>query len=242
MEKIIEPFIMPVGLVIIGLFIALIIKSNIKSRILIFISLSFLYFMSMPWTAMMLNQFIDTYPALDLNKKTDAQVIVVLTAGIQYAPEFKSFVSSKNSLIRARYADLVTNVTHLPILVSGGNDDKEKNKPSEASIVARFMSFLSNKPKYLEEKSKNTYENAINTAKKLKELKMDNIILITSAIHMKRSINEFIKQGLTVTAAPTNKITTVIGWQKFGPSALDKTTTILHEIIGLWWYQIKSFF
>lgn len=242
MEKIIELFIMPVGLVIIGLFIALVIRSNIKSKILIFVSLSFLYFTSMPWTTMMLNQFVDTYPVLDLNKKTKAKMIVVLTAGINYAPEFKAYVSSKNSLIRARYTSLVADITLLPVLVSGGNANKEKNRPSEAFIMARFIGFLSTKPKILEEKSKNTYESAINIAKKLKKLKIDNIILITSASHMKRSMNEFIKQGLTVTAAPTNKITTVTNWQKFLPSSLGKTTTLFHEIIGLWWYQIKSFF
>ena len=242
MEKVIELFIMPVGLVIIGLFIALIVKSNIKSRVFIFVSLSFLYFASMPWTAMKLNQFVDIYPVLDLNQKLDAKAIVVLTAGIHYAPEFKSYVSSENSLIRARYTDLVANVIKLPVLVSGGNADKEKNRPSEAFVVARFISFLNTKPKYLDEKSSNTYESAINTAKKLKELKIKNIILITSATHMKRSMAEFVKQGLTVTAAPTNKITTVTEWQKFLPSALGKTTSIFHEIIGLWWYQIKSFF
>jgi uncharacterized SAM-binding protein YcdF (DUF218 family) len=242
MENIIELFIMPVGLVLIGLFIALVVKSNVTSRILVFICLGFLAVFSMPYMTMKLNQFVDIYPTLDLDKKQDAQVIVVLTAGIKYAPEFKTFVSSKNSLVRARYTDLISRITKLPILVSGGNSDKKIKKPSEAYIVSRAITFLGSHPKYLEEKSKNTYESAINTAKKLKELKMDKIILITNATHMKRSINEFKKQGITVIAAPCNKISTVTTWQRFLPSSLGQTTNILHEIIGLVWYKVKSFF
>jgi uncharacterized SAM-binding protein YcdF (DUF218 family) len=242
MENIIELFIMPVGLVLIGLFIALVVKSNVTSRILVFICLSFLVVFSMPYMTMKLNQFVDVYPALDLDKKQDAQIIVVLTAGIEYAPEFKTFVSSKNSLTRARYTDLVARVTKLPILISGGNSDKKEKIPSEASVVSRAITFLGSHPKYLEEKSKNTYESAINTAKKLKKLKMDKIILITNATHMRRSINEFVRHGITVTAAPTNKMVTVTDWQKFLPSSLEQTTIVLHEIIGLIWYKIKSFF
>ncbi|MEM7797297.1 MAG: YdcF family protein [Cyanobacteria bacterium P01_C01_bin.118] len=55
-----------------------------------------------------------------------------------------------------------------------------------------------------EDKSLNTYQNAVNTAKILQQRQIDTILLVTSAIHMPRSVAIFEKQGFNVTAAPTD--------------------------------------
>jgi uncharacterized SAM-binding protein YcdF (DUF218 family) len=60
----------------------------------------------------------------------------------------------------------------------------------------------------LEGNSTNTYENAVETAQILDEMEIDEIILITSAIHMPRSLGIFSRFDLKITPAPTDFLIT----------------------------------
>lgn len=72
----------------------------------------------------------------------------------------------------------------------------------------------------------------------------NQFILVTSAIHMPRSIALFRKFGMNPIAAPTNFISTEqshISIESFFPTpgSLGKAQVAIHEYIGLLWVSLK---
>jgi uncharacterized SAM-binding protein YcdF (DUF218 family) len=96
----------------------------------------------------------------------------------------------------------------------------------------------------LEEKSRNTYENAVFTKKMLDSLRLPPaVILVTSAMHMRRSAALFRKAGCTVYPAPTDyradvpfRLNPVTMFPN--AAALDNSTCALHEIYGIIAYRL----
>ena len=92
------------------------------------------------------------------------------------------------------------------IYISGGSP--LQNQESESSVYARELISLGVNPNdiIIEENSKNTKENALFIKEKLSSVENKNIILITSAFHMKRSVAIFQKnmQEFEIIPAPCN--------------------------------------
>ncbi|MEE9274763.1 MAG: YdcF family protein, partial [bacterium] len=110
---------------------------------------------------------------------------------------------------------------------------------SEAAAMARFARSLGVPPKaiLLEEKSRNTEENARFTAALLRERGIARILLVTDPIHMRRARDSFRAQGIGVDIAPTTKIrrlgSRVGGWNLFVKG--------MHEYIGIAFYRLRGF-
>jgi uncharacterized SAM-binding protein YcdF (DUF218 family) len=96
----------------------------------------------------------------------------------------------------------------------------------------------------LEQNSRNTYENAVFTKKMLDSLQFSpSVILVTSAMHMRRAAALFTKAGCTVFPAPTDYRADVP--YRFHPvyifpnaAALYNSTCALHEIYGIIAYKL----
>lgn len=94
------------------------------------------------------------------------------------------------------------------IIISGGiatildEETSESEQLKELLLTCRIRE----KDFKLENKSRNTYENAFYTGELLKELKLADrkILLITSAFHMRRALRCFEKQGLDVIPFPVD--------------------------------------
>ncbi len=97
----------------------------------------------------------------------------------------------------------------------------------------------------MEDQSLNTYENALFSKQILQPKAISQILLVTSAIHMPRSVAIFQKLGFTVIAAPTDYLT---GWGSGefffqllpSPEGLMLSTQALKEWLGLGVYRIKG--
>ena len=96
----------------------------------------------------------------------------------------------------------------------------------------------------VESNSKNTHDNAIMVKKILEERKLGlNVILVTSAMHMKRSVAIFKKAGFTVIPAPADYLVEDGGgsvWYGLLPSAtsLEESTSAIKEYIGIVVYKM----
>jgi uncharacterized SAM-binding protein YcdF (DUF218 family) len=102
--------------------------------------------------------------------------------------------------------------------------------------------------------SQNTYEDALYSAEILAENDIDEVILVTSAMHMPRAKALFESQGLTIIPAPTDFTITEYNWQAtFRPtvgefvihllpnaSALNLTTNVIKEYIGMLIYGLRG--
>ena len=107
---------------------------------------------------------------------------------------------------------------------------------------------------WLEDKSQNTYENALFSAQILKSRGITRVILVTSAQHMPRSVALFEKQGIQVIPAPADFTITVDSWQQLSEnnlagqiidllpntSNLGLTSNALKEYLGWLAYRLRG--
>ncbi|WP_341678168.1 YdcF family protein [Niveibacterium sp. SC-1] len=145
-------------------------------------------------------------PPLSPEAARGAQAIVILGAGKQrYAPEYGGPTVNALGLARVRYGALLARQYHLPILVSGGAPTG--NEP-EAELMRQVLEREYDlHPRWTENRSRDTGENAIYSAALLRQAGVQRVLLVTHAAHMSRARAEFEHQGLEVVAAPTAFLT-----------------------------------
>lgn len=126
----------------------------------------------------------------------------------------------------------------LPIILSGGQ--VYKTTGCEAIIARKILLDMGvpNNKIFIEDKSLNTTENARYIKKILNQYHFQQPILITSAFHLPRSIQQFNKVGIVVTPYPADYHTNVsqrFSFRKLVPSseALNEVSLALKEYIGL---------
>lgn len=101
--------------------------------------------------------------------------------------------------------------------------------------------------------SLNTYHNAVNVRKILLSHGINQVLLVTSAMHMPRSLQIFQRQGINVIPAPTDFLVSEGELQELGstPKAailnllpdtdnLHQFTTALKEYIGYLVYRLRG--
>jgi len=108
----------------------------------------------------------------------------------------------------------------------------------------------------LQDKSQNTEEDAVYTKEILKEKGIETVILVTSAAHMERALMHFQDPQLTLIPAPTDYAITQRYWDYLmrwdaktvllnvlpSSQALNLTSNIFHEYLGMFMYRIKLIF
>ena len=132
------------------------------------------------------------------------------------------------------------------IIVSGGNGELINNGMKESEWSKSFMKNMGIKSKdiLLENSSRNTMENAKNTAVLMGIDINQKSLLITSAVHMKRAKFCFNKNNFNIDCYPTDitnsDITLTVDYL-FIPNidALVKWEDLIHEWIGYIVYRIK---
>lgn len=121
------------------------------------------------------------------------------------------------------------------IILSGGGGPKG---PSEAATMAKAITRLGipRSALLLEERSRDTRDNAVYTAQLASRLGMRRVLLVTSAVHMPRASLQFRRAGLVTHPAPAPEYTRrrgpVAQWRP-SHSALQRSGRALKEYAGL---------
>ncbi len=130
------------------------------------------------------------------------------------------------------------------MLVAGGAAFGERT--AEAELMSQVLTREFNVPvKWIENRSRDTAENAVYTRELLRGSGIKRVYLVTQAYHMRRAVQAFVNAGLDPLPAPTG-FTTLdrSDYRVFGylPSAnaLRNSSRALHERIGYWWHQILN--
>lgn len=139
------------------------------------------------------------------------------------------------------------------IVVSGGRISWGGSAPPEAQDMKILLEFMGVPAAalWLDPTSLTTYENAVNTKAILTKASIDDpVLLVTSALHMPRSMAIFKKQGIPAIAAPTDYLIEDAradqGAADFllqllpSAEAMQQTTAALKEYIGLWVYRLRG--
>lgn len=212
-----------------------------------FLSISLLYLFSIPLVSRTLASWIEPNEIFAIEQvPNDSRTALVIPGCSRYGspPEYSQDDVSPCSLIRLRYAaEILTRLDPSPpILISGGRVHGEVEAESE--IMARIMTDRFNYPvRWLETDSKDTYENASESARILEQHGIRNIILVTHALHMKRASLLFENAGINVFPAPTyfiNNDRRGFSLYSITPTSevLNQTRNLLKEILGLLWFRL----
>jgi uncharacterized SAM-binding protein YcdF (DUF218 family) len=218
----------PLLLAMVGLFLWR--RRPVLARYCVGLGFGSLALLSMPLVAGALTLLVAHYPALDLGKPSGAEAVVILGGGGQrtYAPEYGGPAAKPILLERLEYGAFVAHRTALPVLVSGFHVEA---RAMRASLERSFDI----EPRWIDDQSYDTFENARNSAALLKSAGVRRIILVTSATHLWRASQEFTAAGLEVVPGP-------VGVAEPGASeplsvvpdaeALETSRIALYELLG----------
>ncbi len=212
------------------------------------LSLLSLYLLSTSWVSVGLMNSLDSrYPTIALASDSSPDAIVILGGGRNpQADEYGGDTVSTPTLVRLRYGAYLHRQTAVPVLVSGGRVHGELK--SEAELMADVLKDdFQVVAKWLDEKSRNTHENAKFSAELLLAEDRKRIWLVTQAWHMPRSVAAFERYGFEVVAAPTafsRRSSANSVWLNSMPRAqsLAESSQALHEWLGIGYYRVTRLF
>jgi len=187
----------PTGLLILA-FVGLLLSRRHRrlGNTLIATSLGFIWLGSLPVVADWLQRQAERYPPLDLSRPVSAQAIVILAGGdVRTAPEYGGMAIAGDTLERVDYGAYIARRTSLPVLVTGSAGEAE-------AMRATLVRNLNVTPRWVENRSGDTFENARFSARLLHADHVSRIILVTTGTHEWRAVHEFMAAGLEVVPAP----------------------------------------
>lgn len=201
------------------------------------------------WTslgALMLNPLEERFPRPPVPEKVDG--VVVLGGGFEGAINLARGGYELNSggdrfvetaILARRYPDA-------RIVVSGGSGALMLDGEGDADTAPRLLEALgvSRDRLILENRSRNTYENALFSKELVTPKPGETWLLVTSAFHMPRSMALFAKAGFSVVAWPVDYRTSGeegVGLFTDNPAdSLQNTTMAVREWIGLVAYWLSG--
>jgi uncharacterized SAM-binding protein YcdF (DUF218 family) len=176
----------------------------------------------------------------------NAEAIVVLAGSVRIANSVRPQPElGPDTLYRClRAAALHRKAPHLPVVVSGGTTGDDE--PAYAHVMRDFLLGQSVKAPGLivEDRSRNTFENAVECGRLLRQRGITRVVLVTSASHMRRAAGCFRAQGFEVTPSACNHLETeyrAIPSDTI-PSArsIVNVDTAFHEWVGLLVYRLRG--
>lgn len=201
------------------------------------------------WTsvgAMMLTPLEERFPKPPLPEKVDG--IVVLGGGFEGAINLArgGYELNSGGDRMVETAILARRFPQAKIVVSGGNGSLFLDGEGDADTAPRLLGALgvSADRLILEDKSRNTYENAVFSRRLVEPKRGETWLLVTSAFHMPRAKALFDKAGFPTIPWPVDYRTSGregVGFYRDNPvDSIQATTIAVREWIGLFAYRLSG--
>ena len=235
-----------VALVVLAVFL-LLIRKRISAIACLLFGLSWVLVWSLPLTTLATGGWLESrFPASNPGQYPQAQAIVVLGGHIQgnrrnwFEPYDRANVVGRESLAAELY---LANRAPLIILSGGALEGNISDTANMARSLER--SGVPGHAVLQETESQSTLENAELTQKTLGAMGLNQILLVTSALHMPRAMAAFDNTGITVTAAPLApqiKLDDASATANWSPDlhTLLASRSIIKEYVGLMVYWLKG--
>jgi uncharacterized SAM-binding protein YcdF (DUF218 family) len=224
----------PLILAVLGALLAHLAASRAVRRTgwcLLAVSLAALWLVATPAAADRLERLAQRCPALDPAQPVNAQAIVILGGGESRmaAPEYGGPAAGRGLLERVSYGAYLAHHTGLPVLVSGSG---QETLAMQATLARDFGVGV----RWVEGESRDTFQNARFSARLLKGEHVHRILLVTSASHEWRAVQEFTSAGFDVVPAPAESWVPppASSFALYVPSALglERSAEALYELLG----------
>ena len=169
--------------------------------------------------------YINSYGRKDQSTGQKFDVIIVLGARIM--PWNNTSMMERTR----RGAELYKNGQAEYLLVTGGQGSDEDR--SEAAAMAEIAQGFG-VPKdriILEDKSRNTRENAIFSARLCRERGWNKVVIVSDTFHLWRAQRNFQHENLTVSTCPALQSDPSRHWYECGPMLLREEAAILRDMV-----------
>jgi len=256
LSKLLPLFFYPLGLACVLILFALVTlwKKPRQASTALTIALVVLLLASNGWTSRALVRSLE-FQNIPSTELPNAEAIVVLGGATKPAFFPRPSVDLSEESDRMFYAAQLYHQKKAPfVILSGGRIDWSGAGSSESADMAMIMQQLGvpNSAIIQEPNSLNTYENAVNVKKILQARQINQVLLVTSAMHMPRSLAIFKKINIAAIPAPTDFIASSdFQYLNNTPQAtllnllpeaerLHQFTRALKEYVGLVVYRLRG--
>jgi uncharacterized SAM-binding protein YcdF (DUF218 family) len=249
LSKTFDVLLMPLTMAFVAIIYAMFIKNRTRSRWIVGVTLFMLYLVSNP---IVVNYLLKWWEPINYEVKSNYEVGAVLTGGMvkRYDYASKHVWHGKSGDRAVQAFELYKKGKIKKIIISGGESSifGGKRKTAENDGIRQYLidSGVRAEDIIQESQSRNTRDNAVNTAKILREqFKTNKCILITSSFHTPRAIGCFKKAGVEVVPFPAQYMQDKHDFwiDKFFPSeeALGVFYFVWHEMVGVVIYKIIGY-
>lgn len=201
LKKFVAAVLLPPGLFLLCIALGLLLMRRRPQlgRALAWSGVLLLWLMSTPAFVRLIAAPLEAVPVLQARDLVRAEAIVILGAGAhRRMPEYgDSAGPNRLALERLRYGARLARASGLPVLVSGEAEPMAQSLREDFGIA----------PRWLEGDSLDTQDNAARTLAILRQEGIKRIVLVTHALHMRRSLAEFALGDIEVIPAPTGFVT-----------------------------------
>lgn len=246
LAQLILPLNLGITLVVIGSLL-FVLRRRKTAALLVALAIFWVVAWSMPITSLQFGGWLEQrYAYLPAQQVPKAQAIIVLgghTAENRH--NWFETLDPRYSMSRVERAAELYQANRAPmVIVSGAAYD---GGTSEAQGMARRLQQLGVPAQaiFLEESSHTTRENALYTSQYLHHLGVESGLLVTSALHMPRSMATFKRLGHQVTATPVQPQILVPpnkAFSRWRPNwrTLHASRSIIKEYLGLFVYWFRD--
>jgi uncharacterized SAM-binding protein YcdF (DUF218 family) len=149
----------------------------------------------------------DAYPPTPMAELAPADAILLLGGATKPALRPREFIELTDAADRVVHAARLFHAGKAPlVVVSSGRMPWQTGLPPEAEGIAALLQALGVPAGAIvrEEASANTYENCVNSKRLLDARGVREVLLVTSALHMRRAVATCRTAGIALRAAPTD--------------------------------------
>ena len=259
LSKLLPLFIYPLGLTALLLVVTLVLLWRRRPRLAavpIVLALGVLLVGSSGWLCVQLVGSLE-FQHIPPAELPQADAIVVLGGCTQPAYPPRPGVELMEGGDRIVHAVRLFRAGKAPkVILSGGRVGWSGEIGSESEDMAQLVEFMGVPRSAIlqDPTSLNTRENAVNVKQIMEQQKVRRILLVTSALHMPRSLLIFQRLGIDAIPAPTDFILATfppgrdvkpnlgVTLLELLPDAdrLQKTTRALKEYVGIWIYRLRG--
>ncbi|MBL8908193.1 MAG: YdcF family protein [Rhizobiales bacterium] len=206
-DKLLALFAYPLSLALLGIILAWLLVLGKWKKPGLFIGLAatvWLWVASTPvFSRWALSTLESEYPAESITSYKPADVVIVLGGVLRPGDPYPDLGEAADRIVHAyriHRAGLASK-----ILISGGNVFPNGGVAEAEAIADLLAGFgIERSALLIESGSRNTFENARESAKILRQQGLKSALLVTSSFHMPRALAVFRRTGLTVNSAATD--------------------------------------
>jgi len=249
LSKVLQFLFSPVFWIVLIVALSLIIKEKYIKKRMMFVAALLLLIFTNTFVADEFMRLWETPAVKHKNMQAPYDVGILLTGMGSWDAEYKRFNFDNSSDRILQTMDLYNQGLIRKIFISGGSGDIRQPGFHEAALLHDYLvrNGIPDEDVDYEIKSRNTAENAMQSASILHPETSDStFLLITSAYHMRRATGCFEKQGFDVQPYSTDRFA---GGRKFQIEymllpridALIRWEILIHEWNGYWIYKLRGY-